>query len=224
MECADSVLHAIVAGPASHQANRTITHTMTDTVARTLTPVDTASAASLDAYWMPFTANRAFKRAPRQLVRAEGMYYWADDGHRVLDGTAGLWCVNAGHARAPIVRAIHEATATMDFAPPFQMGHPNAFALAERLAALAPGDLDRVFFTNSGSESVDTALKIALACHQARGEPRRVRFVGRLRGYHGVGFGGISGRGIENNRRPVAAQLPPHADNPPHTRDLAPHA
>ena len=197
---------------------------MTDTLARTAAQAGDHDAPSLDEYWMPFTANRAFKRAPRMLVRAEGMHYWADDGRRILDGTAGLWCVNAGHAREPIVRAIATQTATMDFAPPFQMGHPAAFALAERLAELTPGDLDRVFFTNSGSESVDTALKIALAYHQARGERERVRFVGRLRGYHGVGFGGISVGGIENNRKAYAGQLIPHVDHLPHTHDLAHNA
>jgi beta-alanine--pyruvate transaminase len=158
----------------------------------------------MDAHWMPFTANRAFKRAPRLLVAAEGMHYTADDGRRVLDGTAGLWCVNAGHCRAPIVRAIQQQAATLDFAPGFQMAHPLSFRLAERLAAMLPAPLDRVFFTNSGSEAVDTALKMALAYHAARGEPSRTRFVGRLRGYHGVGFGGVSVGGIEPNRRAFA--------------------
>jgi beta-alanine--pyruvate transaminase len=187
-------------------------------------PDSTTSAPSLEAHWMPFTANRAFKRAPRLLVSASGMHYTAADGRRILDGTAGLWCVNAGHAREPIIRAIAESATRLDYAPGFQMGHPGSFALAERLAALLPGDLDRVFFTNSGSESVDTALKIALAYFQARGEPRRARFVGRQRGYHGVGFGGISVGGLESNRKAYAAQLLPLIDHLPHTHDLAHNA
>jgi beta-alanine--pyruvate transaminase len=182
------------------------------------------SAPSLEAHWMPFTANRAFKRAPRLLVSASGMHYTAADGRRILDGTAGLWCVNAGHAREPIVRAIAESAVRLDYAPGFQMGHPGSFALAERLGTMLPGDLDRVFFTNSGSESVDTALKIALAYFQARGEPQRARFVGRQRGYHGVGFGGISVGGLENNRKAFAAQLLPLVDHLPHTHDLAHNA
>jgi beta-alanine--pyruvate transaminase len=186
---------------------------------------DTKQAApSLDAHWMPFTANRAFKKAPRLLVAAKGMYYTSADGRQVLDGTAGLWCVNAGHAREPIVRAIADSTARLDYAPGFQMGHPGSFALAERLGTLLPGDLDRVFFTNSGSEAVDTALKIALAYFQARGEPKRARLVGRQRGYHGVGFGGISVGGLENNRKAFAAQLLPLVDHLPHTHDLAHNA
>jgi beta-alanine--pyruvate transaminase len=176
--------------------------------------------ASLDEQWMPFTANRAFKKAPRLLVSAKDMHYVAADGHRVLDGTAGLWCVNAGHGREPIVRAIAEQAATLDYSPGFQMGHPLAFELARRLSQITPGNLKRVFFTNSGSEAVDTALKIALAYWQARGEPTRVRFVGRQRGYHGVGFGGISVGGIEYTRKQFAGQLLPHVDHLPHTHDL----
>jgi beta-alanine--pyruvate transaminase len=179
---------------------------------------------SLEAHWMPFTANRAFKRAPRLLVAAKDMHYTAADGRQILDGTAGLWCVNAGHCREPIVQAIAAQAARLDYAPAFQMGHPLSFRLAERLAEMVPGDLDHVFFANSGSEAVDTALKIALAYHQARGEPSRVRFVGRLRGYHGVGFGGISVGGIEPNRRAFAGQLLPQVDHLPHTHDLAHNA
>jgi beta-alanine--pyruvate transaminase len=174
---------------------------------------------SLDALWMPFTNNRAFKRAPRLLVSAEGMYYRDADGRRVLDGVSGLWCVNAGHRRQPVVDAIAHAAAELDFAPPFQMGHPLAFRLADTLSALMPAGLDRVFFTNSGSEAVDTALKMALAYHRARGEPQRVRFVGRQRGYHGVGFGGISVGGIAPNRAAFTAQLLPHIDHLVHTHD-----
>jgi beta-alanine--pyruvate transaminase len=179
---------------------------------------------AMDAHWMPFTANRAFKRAPRLLVAAQDMHYTAVDGRQVLDGTAGLWCVNAGHCRAPIVAAIAAQAGALDYAPGFQMGHPLSFRLAERLVPMLPGDLDRVFFANSGSEAVDTALKMALAYHRARGEPGRVRFVGRLRGYHGVGFGGISVGGIENNRLAFAGQLLPHADHLPHTHDPARNA
>ena len=182
------------------------------------------SELSLEQLWMPFTANRAFKRSPRLLASASGMYYTTVDGRRVLDGTAGLWCVNAGHCREPIVRAVQEAAATLDFAPGFQMGHPYSFALAERVVAMLPGALDHVFFANSGSEAVDSALKLALAYFQARGEPQRTRFVGRLRGYHGVGFGGISVGGIETNRRAFASQLLPHVDHLPHTHDLARNA
>ncbi len=184
----------------------------------------TSVATTLDAHWMPFTANRAFKRAPRLLAGAKGMYYTDVDGRSVLDGTAGLWCVNAGHCRAPIAEAIGASAATLDYAPGFQMGHPTAFELADRIAELMPGDLDRVFFTNSGSEAVDTALKIALAYHRARGEPSRVRFIGRERGYHGVGFGGISVGGIQNNSRAFAAQLLPAVDHIRHTHDIARNA
>ena len=179
---------------------------------------------SLEELWMPFTANRAFKRAPRLMASASGMYYRDVEGRSILDGTSGLWCVNAGHCRPKIVEAIQKSAATLDFAPGFQMGHPVSFKLAEKLAALSPGDLDHVFFANSGSEAVDSALKIALAYHQARGEPGRVRFVGRQRGYHGVGFGGISVGGIEANKKAFAAQLLPQVDHLPHTHDLAHNA
>ena len=179
---------------------------------------------SLDELWLPFTANRAFKLAPRLLVAASGMYYTSSDGRQILDGTAGLWCVNAGHCRESITAAIREQAGVMDYAPPFQMGHPLAFELAQQLAHMLPGDLDHVFFGNSGSEAVDTALKIALAYWQAKGEPERVRFVGRARGYHGVGFGGVAVGGIEANRRQFAAQLPSAIDHLPHTHDLAANA
>ncbi len=177
---------------------------------------------SLDAFWMPFTANRQFKAAPRLLVAAEGMHYTADDGRTVLDGTAGLWCVNAGHGRKGIAAAVERQLATLDFAPTFQMGHPIAFEFAERLAALAPAGLDRVFFTGSGSESVDTALKIAIAYQRGIGQGTRTRLIGRERGYHGVGFGGISVGGIVSNRR-VFPQLP-GADHLRHTHDPARNA
>ena len=154
-----------------------------------------------DAFWMPFTANRQFRAAPRLLARAEGMYYWTPEGRQVLDGTAGLWCVNAGHCRPRIVEAVRRQVGEMDFAPTFQMGHPIAFEFAERLAALAPPGFQRVFFTNSGSESADTALKIALAYHRVRGEGQRYRLIGRERGYHGVNFGGMAVGGIASNRK-----------------------
>src|SRR3954449_6710931 len=172
------------------------------------------------AFWMPFTANRQFKKAPRLLARAEGMYYWTPEGREVLDGTAGLWCVNAGHCRPKIVEAVKRQVATMDFAPTFQMGHPIAFEFAERLARIAPEGFSRVFFTNSGSESVDTALKIALAYHRARGEAQRFRLIGRERGYHGVGFGGISVGGIAPNRKTFSGALLPAVDHLPHTHNL----
>ncbi len=175
--------------------------------------------ASLDAFWMPFTANRQFKAAPRLLASAEGMYYRDVDGRQILDATAGLWCCNAGHARPRIVEAVAKQVATLDFAPNFQMGSPLPFVLAERLKAIAPRPLDHVFFTNSGSESVDTALKIALAYHRARGEGQRVRLIGREKGYHGVGFGGISVGGLPNNRKWFGPGLPA-VDHLRHTLDL----
>ena len=204
---------------------------MAPTTTPSLATIETAHAVeaeagtlSLDELWMPFTANRAFKRAPRLLAQAKGMYFTTTDGRRVLDGTAGLWCVNAGHCREPIVRAVAEQAARLDYAPGFQMGHPLEFELATRLAELLPNGIDRVFFANSGSEAVDSALKIALAYWQAKGEPSRTRFIGRLRGYHGVGFGGISVGGIETNRKQFAAQLLPNVDHLAHTHDPARNA
>jgi beta-alanine--pyruvate transaminase len=155
----------------------------------------------LDAFWLPFTPNRAFKRAPRLIARAKDMHYFTPDGRAVLDGLAGLWCTNAGHNRDPIAAAIARQAAELDYSPAFHFAHPKSFELASRVAALAPGDLNRVFFCNSGSEAVDTALKIALAYHHVRGEGARTRLIGRERGYHGVGFGGISVGGMVNNRK-----------------------
>jgi beta-alanine--pyruvate transaminase len=177
------------------------------------------TAPSLAAYWMPFTANRQFKDKPRMLARASGMYYETADGRKVLDGVAGLWCVNAGHGRPEITRAVSEQLATMDYAPPFQMGHPAAFELANALVDISPAGLEHVFFTNSGSESVDTALKIALAWHRARGDATRVRLLGRERGYHGVGFGGISVGGMTANRKAWPAAMIPGVDHLRHTHD-----
>ena len=154
----------------------------------------------LNAFWMPFTANRQFKKTPRMFVAAKDMHYTTADGRQVLDGTAGLWCCNAGHCRPKITEAIQKQAAELDYAPAFQMGHPVAFELANRLIEIAPKGIEHAFFTNSGSESVDTALKIALAYHRVRGEASRTRLIGRERGYHGVGFGGISVGGIVNNR------------------------
>ena len=175
------------------------------------------------AFWMPFTANRQFKKAPRLLVRAEGMYYWTPDGRQILDACAGLWCVNAGHCRPKIVQAIQRQAAEMDFAPTFQMGHPIAFEFAERLAAIAPEGFKHVFFTNSGSESVDSALKIALAYHRARGEAGRFRLIGRERGYHGVNFGGISVGGLGHNRKTFGPGVA-GVDHIRHTHDIARNA
>ncbi len=177
---------------------------------------------NLDAFWMPFTANRDFKAYPRLLVSANGMHYRDQDGREILDGTAGLWCVNAGHNQPRIVRAIQECAAKVDFLPSFQMGHPLAFELAEKLIAYSGNESGQkfahVFFTNSGSESVDSALKIALAYHHMRGEPQRTRLIGRERAYHGVGFGGISVGGIANNRKHFS--LLPEVSHLPHTHNL----
>jgi len=172
---------------------------------------------------MPFTAQRQFKKAPRLLTGAEGVHYIARDGRRIYDGSAGLWCVNAGHGRTEIAEAIKAQADHMDYAPSFQMGHPAAFELASRLANIAPDGLDTVFFANSGSEAVDTALKIALAYHRARGQAERTRFVGRERGYHGIGFGGMSVGGIKANRKNFGLMLP-GVDHLPHTHDLARNA
>jgi beta-alanine--pyruvate transaminase len=170
----------------------------------------------LEAFWMPFTANRSFKKRPRIVVRAKDMHYYTAEGRAVLDGAAGMWCCNAGHNRDSIVEAIQAEAETLDYAPPFQFAHPKAFSLASRVAALAPGDLDHVFFCNSGSEAVDTALKIALAYHNVRGEGARTRLIGRERGYHGVGFGGISVGGMPNNRKYFGSLLA-GVDHLPHT-------
>ena len=174
----------------------------------------------LDAFWMPFTANRQFKANPRMLARAEGMNYWTADGREVLDAVAGLWCVNAGHGRREITEAVARQLQTMEFAPTFQMGHPSAFELANRLVEIAPPGMERVFFTNSGSEAVDTALKIALAYQRARGVATKTRLIGREKGYHGVGFGGISVGGIVNNRKFFSASMIPGVDHMPHTYNL----
>ena len=173
---------------------------------------------NLDAYWMPFTANRQFKQAPRLISRAEGMHFWTPDNRQVLDSIAGLWCVNAGHARPKIVEAIRQQASEMDFAPPFNMGHPKQFELAERLVKLTPPGLDKVFYANSGSEAVETALKMALAYHRARGEGQRTRLIGRERGYHGVNFGGISVGGMVANRKMFGTLLS-GVDHIRHTHD-----
>jgi len=175
---------------------------------------------SLDALWLPFSDNKYFKRnTARMLARAEGMFYYTPEGREVLDGTAGLWCCNAGHGRREITEAIQRQAAILDFAPTFQLAHPIAFEAAARLAEITPEGLDRIFFTNSGSESADTALKIALAYHKARGEGSRLRLIGRERGYHGVGFGGMSVGGIGANRKQFGALLP-YVDHLPHTHGL----
>jgi beta-alanine--pyruvate transaminase len=171
------------------------------------TPQSATVPNDLDSFWIPFTPNRAFKASPRLIARAKDMHYFTPENRAVLDATAGLWCTNAGHNRDPIVAAIQAQAAELDYAPAFQFAHPKSFELASRIAALAPGDLDRVFFCNSGSEAVDTALKIALAYHNVRGQGARTRLIGRERGYHGVGFGGISVGGIVSNRKFFGALL-----------------
>ena len=182
-------------------------------------------AATLEnsAFFMPFSMNRHFKKTPRLLARAEGMYYYTPEGRKILDGTAGLWCVNAGHCRKKIVEAVQKGVATLDFAPPFQMGHPLAFEFADRVVEVAPEGMTKVFFTNSGSESVDTALKLALAYHRVRGEGHRVRLIGREKGYHGVNFGGTAVGGIVGNRK-IFGALVSGVDHMRHTHDLAKNA
>jgi beta-alanine--pyruvate transaminase len=177
----------------------------------------------LSAFWMPFTANRQFKKSPRMFVGAKDMHYTTSDGRQVLDGTAGLWCVNAGHARPKIVEAIAKQAAELDYAPAFQMGHPKAFELANRIVDIAPKGLDHVLFTNSGSESVETALKVALAYHRVKGDGSRSRLIGRERGYHGVNFGGISVGGIVTNRKMFGSLLT-GVDHMPHTHNLKQNA
>ncbi len=174
---------------------------------------------NLDAFWMPYTANRQFKQTPRMFVAAKDMYYTTDDGRQVLDGTAGLWCCNAGHARPKIVEAVQKQVAELDYAPAFQLGHPKVFELATALAELAPPTLNHVFFTNSGSESVETALKMALGYHRIKGEGSRTRLIGRERGYHGSNFGGISVGGIVSNRKMFGTLLA-GVDHLPHTHDI----
>jgi beta-alanine--pyruvate transaminase len=190
----------------------------------TVTPARGPDRPPLDNFWMPFTANRQFKAHPRLLARASGMYFHTDDGRRILDGVAGLWCVNAGHGRREITEAVARQLETLDFAPVFQMGHAGAFDLANRLAAIAPPGMNRVFFVNSGSEAVDTALKIALAYHRVRGDATRTRLIGRERGYHGVGFGGLSVGGIVTNRKMWSASMLPGVDHLAHTHDLSRNA
>jgi beta-alanine--pyruvate transaminase len=187
-------------------------------------PSESLPRSELEAYWMPFTANRQFKSRPRMLAKASGMHYWTPEGRQILDGVAGLWCVNAGHGRPEISQAVADQLKTMDYAPPFQMGHPAAFELANELVKITPPGLDHVFFTNSGSESVDTALKIALAYHRVRGEGTRTRLIGRERGYHGVGFGGISVGGIVTNRKMWSNSLLPGVDHLSHTHDAGRNA
>jgi beta-alanine--pyruvate transaminase len=184
---------------------------------------EATGSQGMDAYWMPFTASRQFKKAPRLLSKAKGMHFWTPEGREILDAIAGLWCVNAGHARPKIVQAIAEQAAELDFAPPFNMAHPKAFELAEKLVQITPPGMNKVFFTNSGSEAVDTALKMAIAYHRARGEGSRTRLIGRERGYHGVGFGGISVGGMVANRK-MFGPLLAGVDHLRHTHDLARNA
>lgn len=188
-----------------------------------VTATRAAYKPNMDAYWMPFTANRHFKKAPRVLAKASGMHYWTPEGRQILDGVAGLWCVNAGHGRKRIVEAIAAQAAEMDFSPSFNFAHPKAFELANRLTELAPTGLNKVFYTNSGSESVETALKMAIGYHRARGDSTRTRLIGRERGYHGVNFGGISVGGIAANRKTFGPLLP-GTDHLRHTHDLSRNA
>ena len=183
----------------------------------------TAEKSDLSAWWMPFTANRQFKAEPMLLARAEGMHYFTPEGRPVLDGAAGLWCVNAGHGRREIVEAVSAAISELDYAPPFKIGHPYAFRAADALKAVLPPGFSQVFFVNSGSEAAETALKIARAYHLARGEPERVWLIGRERGYHGVNFGGISVGGIEHNRAAFGPLLR-EVDHLRHTHDPARNA
>lgn len=178
------------------------------------------AADELAAFWMPFTANADYKRSARMIVSASGMYYRTTDDRSILDATAGLWCVACGHGRAEIADAVSAQLRELDFAPTFQLGHPGPFRLASRIARMAPGNLNHVFFTNSGSEGVDTALKIALAYHRARGESSRQRLIGRERAYHGVNIGGLSVSGIGNNRKQFGL-LVGGTDHLPHTHDPA---
>jgi beta-alanine--pyruvate transaminase len=191
-------------------------------------PADFAPRAltreELEAHWMPFTANRHFKANPRILSHAKGVHYWTADGRQILDGVAGLWCVNAGHGRREITEAVANSLDQMDFAPPFQMGHPQAFDLANKVKKLAPAGLDHVFFVNSGSEAVDTALKIALQYQRLKGEATRTRLIGRERGYHGVNLGGTSLGGMVANRKAWGATMIPGVDHLSHTHNLAKNA
>jgi beta-alanine--pyruvate transaminase len=175
---------------------------------------------NLEPLWMPFTSNRQFKSNPRLLVAAKDMHYTAHDGRQILDGIAGLWAVNAGHCRQPIVEAIRKQAESIDYATGFQLHSPAAFLAADRLVQITPAGMDHVFFVNSGSEAVDTALKMAIAYHRIRGEATRTRLIGRERGYHGVGFGGISVGGMTANRKMFSASLLPSVDHLPHTHNL----
>lgn len=192
---------------------------MTDNAARQLHP----DLPDLESYWMPFTGNRYFKEHPRMIDRAEGMYCYTTDGKKLIDAVAGLWCCNAGHCHPKIVEAIQKQAATLDYSMAFQLGHPKAFELAKKLTDIAPQGIDYAFFVNSGSEAVDTALKMALGYHRIRGQGERTRFIGREKGYHGVGFGGISVGGISPNRKMFGAMLP-GVDHLPHTHNIAKNA
>ena len=188
---------------------------MIDNTARQLHP----DLPDMESYWMPFTGNRFFKQNPRIIDRAQGMYCYSPDGKKLIDAVAGLWCCNAGHCHPKIVEAIQKQAATLDYSMAFQLGHPKVFELANKLTALAPDGINYAFFVNSGSEAVDTALKIALGYHRTRGQGERTRFIGREKGYHGVGFGGISVGGISPNRKMFGAMLP-GVDHLPHTHNM----
>jgi beta-alanine--pyruvate transaminase len=188
---------------------------MTDNTVRQINP----ALPDMESYWMPFTGNRYFKQNPRMISRADGMYCYTTDGKKLLDAVAGLWCCNAGHCHPKIVAAIKAQAEVLDYSMAFQLGHPTAFELANRLTDITPEGIDYAFFVNSGSEAVDTALKMALAYHRTRGEGARTRLIGREKGYHGVGFGGISVGGLSPNRKMFGAMLP-GVDHLPHTHSI----
>ena len=174
---------------------------------------------NLDNYWLPFTPNKKFKANPRLLTSAKGMFYKSDDGREVLDGIAGLWCTNAGHCHPKIVAAVQNQAAELDYATAFNMSHPKAFELAEKVSSLTPQGLDRIFYGNSGSEAVETAMKVALAYHASKGDGQKTKFIGREKGYHGVNFGGVSVGGLTPNRKSFGPLLP-GIDHMPHTWDI----
>ena len=174
---------------------------------------------NLDNYWLPFTPNKKFKANPRLLTSAKGMFYKSDDGREVLDGIAGLWCTNAGHCHPKIVAAVQNQAAELDYATAFNMSHPKAFELAVKVSSLTPQGLDRIFYGNSGSEAVETAMKVALAYHASKGDGQKTKFIGREKGYHGVNFGGVSVGGLTPNRKSFGPLLP-GIDHMPHTWDI----
>ena len=220
---AEHPLRRLGALPPGGKANRLMlcSHAIESIREMIVNPRDLGADADRSAFWMPFTANKAFKADPRMIASADGMFYRTTDGHTVLDGVAGLWCVNAGHNVPAITKAIQEQAAVLDYAACFQLGHPLSFAMANAVADIMPQGMDRIFFTGSGSESVDTALKIALAYHRARGDGGRYRLIGRQRGYHGTNMGGTSVGGIGTVRHAFSTQML-CVDHLRHTHGVAP--